>query len=69
MKRASLDLIRFYQMSISQVTRPSCRFVPSCSQYTYEAIEKFGLVRGVWMGAKRLVRCHPFSRGGFDPVP
>lgn len=68
-KRIALGLIHFYRMTISQATYPSCRFVPSCSQYTYEAIEKFGLVRGVWMGARRLARCHPFNPGGFDPVP
>ena len=69
MKRIALGLIRFYQLTISQVTSPSCRFVPSCSQYTFEAIEKHGLFRGVWMGGKRLFRCHPFNSGGFDPVP
>lgn len=64
-----LGLIRFYQVTVSRVTAHSCRFVPTCSQYTYEAIEKYGLVKGVWMGAKRLARCHPLSHGGFDPVP
>jgi len=68
-KRIGLGLIRCYQLTISQVTYPSCRFVPSCSQYTFEAMEKYGFLRGVWMGAKRLVRCHPFHRGGLDPVP
>ena len=69
MKRIALGLIRFYQLTISQVTSPSCRFVPSCSQYTFEAIEKHGLFWGVWMGVKRLLRCHPFNSGGLDPVP
>ncbi|MDY6908140.1 MAG: membrane protein insertion efficiency factor YidD [Chloroflexota bacterium] len=69
MKRTALGLIRLYQATISQVTPPSCRFVPSCSQYTYQAIERYGLVRGSWMGARRLARCHPFSAGGYDPVP
>lgn len=69
MKGVALGLIRLYQMTISQGTRPSCRFVPSCSQYTYEAIEKYGFFRGTWMGIMRLVRCHPFNRGGYDPVP
>jgi len=68
-KRIALGLVRFYQSTISQVTYPSCRFVPSCSQYTYEAIEKYGFWRGVWMGLRRLARCHPFNSGGFDPVP
>jgi hypothetical protein len=69
MKRIALGLIGGYQVTISRVTVHSCRFVPTCSQYTYEAIEKYGLARGIWMGTKRLVRCHPFSPGGFDPVP
>lgn len=69
MKRIALGLIRFYQLTISQVTSPSCRFVPSCSQYTFEAIEKHGLFWGIWMGVKRLLRCHPFNSGGLDPVP
>lgn len=69
MKRIALVLIRLYQLTLSQVTHPSCRFVPTCSQYTFEAIDRYGFLRGVWMGAKRLARCHPFNPGGFDPVP
>ena len=69
MKRLALGLIRLYQKTISQGRKHSCRFVPSCSEYTFEAIEKHGLFRGVWLGSKRLVRCHPFQSGGFDPVP
>jgi putative membrane protein insertion efficiency factor len=69
MKGLSLELIRLYQVTLSQVTPPSCRFVPSCSQYTYEAISKFGVFKGVWLGVKRLVRCHPFHPSGYDPVP
>jgi len=69
MKSIALGLIRFYQLTVSQVTSPSCRFVPSCSQYTFEAIEKYGLLRGGWKGVKRLLRCHPFNSGGLDPVP
>lgn len=68
-KRAALGLIRLYQVTISQAFPHSCRFAPTCSQYTFEAIEKHGLVRGVWLGAKRIARCHPFNPGGFDPVP
>ncbi len=69
MKGFSLGLIKLYQLTLSQVTPSSCRFIPSCSQYTYEAISKFGFFRGVWLGAKRLVRCHPLHSGGYDPVP
>jgi len=69
MKRIALGLISGYQVTISQVTPHSCRFVPTCSQYTSEAIQKYGLAKGIYIGAKRLVRCHPFNPGGFDPVP
>lgn len=68
-KRTALGLIRLYQLTISQAISHSCRFVPTCSQYTFEAIEKHGLMRGVWLGAQRIARCHPFNPGGFDPVP
>jgi putative membrane protein insertion efficiency factor len=69
MKPVALFLIRLYQRTLSQVTPPSCRFVPSCSQYGYEAIEKYGFFKGGWMTAKRILRCNPFSKGGYDPVP
>ncbi len=69
MKRFALKLIRFYQLALSPVTLPSCRFTPTCSQYTYEAISEFGLVKGVWLGMRRLARCRPFHPGGYDPVP
>ncbi|UCG10547.1 MAG: membrane protein insertion efficiency factor YidD [Dehalococcoidia bacterium] len=69
MKRFALKLIRLYQLTISQVTPPSCRFTPTCSQYTYEAITKHGLFKGVYLGARRLARCHPLHSGGYDPVP
>lgn len=67
--RRGMSLIRFYQTSISPLTPPSCRFTPSCSQYTLEAIEKYGFFKGSWLGAKRISRCHPFHPGGHDPVP
>ena len=69
MKRVLLWIIRFYQLTISSITPPSCRFYPSCSHYGYEAIEKYGAIKGSWMATKRVCRCHPFNPGGFDPVP
>jgi putative membrane protein insertion efficiency factor len=69
MKRIALKIIKFYQLTISQVTPPSCRFQPTCSQYTYEAIEKYGIFHGIFLGMKRLIRCNPFNEGGYDPVP
>lgn len=69
MKRLALASIRFYQRSISPARPPACRFLPSCSHYGYEAIEKHGLVKGVGLILWRLVRCHPWHSGGYDPVP
>ncbi len=69
MKRIAIGLIRFYQLAISPFTPPSCRYIPTCSHYGYEAITKHGLIKGGLLTAKRLLRCHPFSRGGVDPVP
>jgi len=68
-KRVVLILVRFYQRFISPLFPPSCRFTPTCSQYTYVAIERFGVLKGGWLGAKRIVRCNPFNPGGYDPVP
>jgi putative membrane protein insertion efficiency factor len=62
-------LIRGYQLAISPLLTPSCRFLPSCSEYAMEAVERHGVVRGSWLTAKRLGRCHPWGRSGFDPVP
>ena len=71
MKRALLALIRFYRRRISPLRPPCCRFVPTCSQYAQEAVEKYGAIRGGALAARRLSHCHPFYRGGkiFDPVP
>lgn len=69
MKGVVLRLIRFYQRFVSPFFPPACRFTPTCSQYTYEAIERYGVVRGGWLGVKRVVRCHPLNAGGYDPVP
>jgi putative membrane protein insertion efficiency factor len=67
-RSVGIALIKAYRRVISPMLPASCRFTPSCSLYTLQAIEKYGLLRGGWMGARRLLRCHPFSKGGFDPV-
>jgi hypothetical protein len=64
-----LFTIRLYQMTLSRLIGPSCRFEPSCSHYTATSIERFGAIRGSWLGIKRIARCHPFNPGGFDPPP
>ena len=68
--RISLLALRFYKTYLSMLFAGSCRFDPTCSQYAYEAIERFGVARGIWLGFERLLRCHPLSRRfGYDPVP
>ncbi|NJK62206.1 MAG: membrane protein insertion efficiency factor YidD [Synechococcaceae cyanobacterium SM2_3_1] len=69
MKKPLIWLIRGYQLGISPLLLPSCRFTPSCSQYMLESLERFGPIQGTWLGLKRLGRCHPFHAGGYDPVP
>jgi hypothetical protein len=66
---AALFFLRFYKRFISPLLPPMCRFEPTCSVYTMQAVEKYGVLRGVWLGARRLLRCHPFNPGGWDPVP
>jgi putative membrane protein insertion efficiency factor len=69
MKTIILAMIRMYQLLLSPFLGQHCRFTPSCSQYTKEAIEKYGAARGSWLGLKRILRCQPFCEGGHDPVP
>ena len=68
LKWCCLKLIQVYQY-FSRLTPANCRFEPTCSRYTYQAIEKFGVLKGIYLGAKRILKCHPFSEGGYDPVP
>jgi uncharacterized protein len=65
---ALLALVRFYQAAISPALPASCRYLPTCSEYCVEAIERHGCVRGMWLAAGRIARCHPFHAGGYDPV-
>ncbi len=67
--RLFLVLIRIYQMTFSQIMGKRCRYHPSCSVYTAESIKRFGAFKGSWIGVKRILRCHPYNPGGYDPVP
>ena len=69
MKKILTLIIKIYQKTISPLTPPSCRFYPTCSHYGIEAIEKHGSLKGSWLAARRISKCHPFHEGGFDPVP
>lgn len=69
MKGLALRVIRFYQRTLSPGHPPACRFQPTCSEYGYQAIERHGVVRGSWLALRRIGRCHPLNRGGYDPVP
>ncbi len=69
MKWPLVILIRFYQYAISPLMGRSCRYLPTCSEYTVDAVQKYGALKGGWLGAKRICRCHPWHPGGYDPVP
>jgi putative membrane protein insertion efficiency factor len=69
MKKILLLLIRGYQLLLSPLLGRHCRFQPTCSSYTYEAVERFGAVKGAYLGLRRILKCHPFHAGGNDPVP
>lgn len=70
MRRILMLLVRFYQVFLSPLKGgPTCRFYPTCSQYAYEALSKYGAVKGSYLAVRRVLRCHPFHPGGYDPVP
>lgn len=69
MKQIFIGIIRFYQKFISPMTPPTCRFYPTCSHYGLEAFQKHGAFKGFWLTCKRILKCHPFHPGGFDPIP
>ncbi len=69
MKRALISCVRFYQKSVSPLFPPRCNYYPTCSQYALEALEKYGAAKGSLLAAQRVLRCHPFHKGGYDPVP
>ena len=69
MKQILRALIRFYQLSVSRYTQPHCIYIPTCSRYALEAIDRFGAIRGGLLPVWRLLRCNPFAKGGYDPVP
>ena len=69
MRRLAIFLLRCYKRFLSPLLPPMCRFEPTCSVYTMQAVEKYGTLRGIWLGMRRLGRCHPFNPGGWDPVP
>ena len=68
MKYLVLDMLAVYKAMVSPFLPPACRFEPTCSEYTKQAVEKYGAIKGTWMGVKRILRCQPFCKGGHDPV-
>jgi len=68
LKKMAIGLVRIYRKYISPMKQPSCIYVPTCSQYALEALEKYGFIKGSFLSIKRILRCHPFSKGGFDPL-
>ncbi|NLT13436.1 MAG: membrane protein insertion efficiency factor YidD [Clostridiales bacterium] len=69
MKKLLIALVRFYRKNISPLKQPSCRFTPTCSAYALEALQKYGAAKGAWLTLRRLLKCHPFHKGGYDPIP
>ncbi len=69
MKRMLMAIVRFYRAAISPLRPPCCRFYPTCSQYALEALEKYGALKGGYLSVRRVLRCNPFHKGGYDPVP
>ena len=69
MKHVLMAMVRFYRKAISPTRPPCCRFYPTCSQYALEALEKYGAIKGGWLAFRRILRCNPFHKGGYDPVP
>ena len=68
MKLVLIAIIKFYRKFISPLKKPCCRFVPTCSEYALQAVQKYGAVKGTYLAAKRLLKCHPFHEGGYDPL-
>lgn len=69
MKQIFIALVKFYRKFISPLLGPHCRFTPTCSQYALQAFERYGAAKGLWLTVKRLVRCHPWGKSGYDPLP
>ncbi|MFQ5823343.1 MAG: membrane protein insertion efficiency factor YidD [bacterium] len=68
MKYIGIAIIKFYQKFVSPLFPPSCRFYPTCSEYTLQSLKKYGIFKGIWLGILRILKCHPFNSGGYDPL-